>query len=201
VIVCIERFSRIQLFTTSNQLIEALHDLENKYQELIGGKKWAGVGHTGLLQGFLFKVSTEDPEQEIQDAHAYATIKKIPFEEWCKKYAICHHCGKKGHICPDCEKFRADVAAGKIKLNHQPRDNRQRGVREDYGHKPPLHKNFNKDPKAKARVSAFAVFFAGNMGNDNYKDVESPPDEKEENNHEPTEDQLAFLSMVGSLKE
>jgi hypothetical protein len=32
------------------------------------------------LQGSLFKVSTKDPEQEIQDAHAYAAIKKIPFE-------------------------------------------------------------------------------------------------------------------------
>jgi hypothetical protein len=158
VIVCIKCFSRIQLFT--NQLIEALNDLENKYQELIGGKKWAGAGHTGLLQGSLFKVSTEDPEQEIQDPHAYATIKKIPFEEWCKKYAICHHCRKKGHICPDCKKFRADVATGKIKLNHQPRDNLQQDVQEDYGRKPPLHENFNKDPKAKALVSAFSAFFA-----------------------------------------
>jgi hypothetical protein len=34
-----------------NQLIETLNDLENKYQELIGGKEWVGVGHTGLLQG------------------------------------------------------------------------------------------------------------------------------------------------------
>jgi hypothetical protein len=86
-------------------------------------------------------------------------------------------------------------------LNHQPRDNCQCGVREDYGRKPPLCKNSNKDPKAKAHVSAFAAFFAGNTGNDNDKDVKSPPDEKEENNHEPTKDQLAFLSMVGSLKE
>jgi hypothetical protein len=187
--------------TFHNQLIEALNNLENKYQELIGGKKWAGVEHTGLLQGSLFKVSTEDPEQEIQDAHAYAAIKKIPFEEWYKKYAISHHCGKKSHIRPNCEKFRADVAAGKIKLNHQPRDKCQRGVQEDYGRKPPLCKNFNKDPKAKALASAFAAFFAENMGYDNDKDVESPPDKKEENNHKPTEDQLAFLSMVGSLKE
>jgi hypothetical protein len=187
--------------TLHNQLIEALHDLDNKYQELIGSKKLAGVGHTGLLQGSLFKVSTEDPEQEIQDTHAYAPIKKIPFEEWCKKYAIGHHCGKKGHICPNCKKFRADVATGKIKLNHQPHDNCQRGVGEDYGRKPPLCKNFNKDLKAKALVSAFAAFFAGNTGYDNDKDVESPPDEKKENNHKPTEDQLAFLSMVGSLNE
>ena len=136
--------------TLHNQLIEALHNLENKYQELIGGKKWAGVGHTGLLQGSLFKVSTEDPEQEIQDAHAYATIKKIPFEEWCKKYAICHHCRKKGHIRPNCKKFRADVAAGKIKLNHQPHDNRQRGVQEDYGRKPPLCKKFQQRSKGKS---------------------------------------------------
>ncbi len=114
--------------TLHNQLIEALHNLENKYQELIGGKKWAGVGHTGLLQGSLFKVSADNAEQGIQDAHAYAAIKKIPFEEWCKKYAICHHCRKKGYICPDCKKFRADVATGKIKLNHQLHDNHQHSV-------------------------------------------------------------------------
>ncbi len=77
-IVCIKCF--VKNSTLHNQLIEALNNLENKYQERIGGKKWAGVGHTGLLQGSLFKVSTEDPEQEIQDAHAYAAIKKIPFE-------------------------------------------------------------------------------------------------------------------------
>jgi hypothetical protein len=186
-----------------NQLIETLNDLENKYQELIGGKKWAGVGHNGLLQGSLFKISTEDPEQEMLDARAYAALKKIPFEEWCKNYATCHHCGKKGHIRPDCDLFKADVAAGKIKLKSgQRRDNRarHRGVREDNaGRKPPIHKNFSKDPKAKALVSAFAAFFAGNKEEDDEQDVESPKDEEDED--ELTEDQLAFLSMVGSLKE
>jgi hypothetical protein len=88
-----------------NQLIETLNDLEKKYQELIGGKKWAGVGHAGLLQGSLFKISTEDPEQEMLNACAYAALKRIP--------------------CPDCELFKADVAAGKIKLRSgQMRDNR-----------------------------------------------------------------------------
>jgi hypothetical protein len=114
-----------------NQLIENLNDLENKYQELIGGKKLAGVGHTGLLQGSLFKISTEDPEQEMLNACAYAALKRIPFHEWCKNYATCHHCGKKGHIRPDCKLFKADVAAGKIKLRSgQTRDNqaRHRGV-------------------------------------------------------------------------
>jgi hypothetical protein len=150
--------------TLHNQLIEALHGLENKYQELIGGKKCPGVGHTGLLQGSLFKVSTADPEQETQDAHAYAAIKKIPFEEWCKKYAICHYCGKKGHIRPNCKKFRADVAAGKIKLNHQPRDNRQRGIQEDYGRKPPLCKKINKDPKAKSPCICFCSILCRKHG-------------------------------------
>jgi hypothetical protein len=58
-----------------------------------------------------------------------------------------------------------------------------------------------KIQRQKALVSAFAAFFAGNTGNDNDKDAKSPPYEKEENNHKPTKDQLAFLSMVGSLKE
>ncbi len=189
--------------TLHNQLIETLNDLENKYPELIGGKKWAGVGHTGLLQGSLFKISTEDPEQEMLNARAYATLKRIPFEEWCKNYATCHHCGKKGHIRPDCKLFKADIAAGKIKLRScQTRDNqaRHRGVREENaGLKPPFRKNFSKDPKAKALVSAFAAFFAVNREEDDEDDVEPSKDEEEED--EPTKDQLAFLSMVGSLKE
>jgi len=84
----------------------------------------------------------------------------------------------------------------------QRRDNRarHRGVREDNaGRKPPIHKNFSKDPKAKALVSAFAAFFAGNKEEDDEQDVESPKDEEDED--ELTKDQLAFLSMVGSLKE
>jgi hypothetical protein len=32
------------------QLIDVLNDLENAYHELIGGKKWEGVGHPGLSQ-------------------------------------------------------------------------------------------------------------------------------------------------------
>ncbi len=67
------------------------------------------------------------------------------------------------------------------------------------GHKPSFHKNFSKDPKAKALVSAFAAFFAGNREEDDEDDVKPSKDEEEED--EPTEDQLAFLSMVGSLKE
>ncbi len=61
------------------------------------------------------------------NARAYAALKRIPFDKWCKNYAICHHCGKKGHIRPDCKLFKADVAAGKIKLRSgQTRDNRAR---------------------------------------------------------------------------
>jgi hypothetical protein len=186
-----------------NQLIETLNDLENKYQELIGGKKWAGVGHTGLLQGSLFKISTEDPEQEILNACAYAALKRILFDKWCKNYATCHHCRKKGHIRPGCKLFKADIAAGKIKLRSgQMRDNQahHHGVQEENaGCKSPFHKNFSKDPKVKALVSAFAAFFAGNRDEDDEDDVKPSKDEEEDD--KPTKDQLAFLSMVGSLKE
>jgi hypothetical protein len=60
-------------------------------------------------------------------------------------------------------------------------------------------KNFSKDPKAKALVSAFAAFFAGNREEDDENNVKPSKDEEEEDG--PTKDQLAFLSMVGSLKE
>ncbi len=55
----------------------------------------------------------------------------------------------------------------------------------------------------KMRLTRYFLIHVGvhHTGNDNDKDVEPPPDEKEENNHEPTEDELVFLSMVGSLKE
>ncbi len=181
-----------------NQLIETLNNLENKYQELIGGKKWAGVRHTGLLQGSLFKISTEDPEQDMLNTHAYAALKRMPFDEWCENYATCHHCKKKGHIHPDCKLFKADVAAWKIKLRSgQTHDNWARycGVREENaGRKPPFCKNFSKDPKAEALVSAFAAFFAGNREEDDENVVKPSKDIEEED--KPTEDQLAFLSMV-----
>jgi hypothetical protein len=151
----------------------------------------------------LFKISTEDPEQEMLNVCAYAALKRIPFEEWCKNNATCHHCGKKGHIHPDCKLFKADVAAGKIKLRSgQTHDNRahHRGIREENaGRKPPFRKNFSKDPKAKALVSAFAAFYAGNREEDDEDDVKPSKDKEEED--EPTKDQLEFLSMVGSLKE
>ncbi len=96
-------------------------------------------------------------------------------------YATCHHCGKKGHIRPDCELFKADIAAGEIKLRSgQMRDNQacHRGVQEENaGRKPPFCKNFSKDPKAKALVSAFAAFFAGNREEDDEDDVEPSKDE------------------------
>ncbi len=82
----------------------------------------------------------------------------------------------------------------------QTRDNqaRHRGVREENaGCKPPFCKNFSNDPKAKALVSAFAVFFAGNREEDDENNVKPSKDEEEED--EPAEDQLTFLSMVGSL--
>ncbi len=137
------------------------------------------------------------------NARAYAALKRITFDKWCKNYATCHHCGKEGHIRPDCKLFKADIAAGKIKLRSGlTRDNQARhhGIREENaGRKPPFHKNFSKDPNVKALVSAFAAFFAGNREEDDENNVEPSKDEEEED--EPTKDQLAFLSIVGSLKE
>ena len=82
------------------------------------------------------------------------------------------------------------------------RDNRARHhgeQEENAGRKPPFCKNFSKDPKAKALVSAFAAFFAGNREEDDENNVK--PSKNEEEEDKPTKDQLAFLSMVGSLKE
>jgi hypothetical protein len=163
------------------------------------GRSWARVGHTGLLQGSLFKISTEDPEQEMLNARAYAALKRIPFDKWCKNYATCHHCGKKGHICPDCELFKADIAAGKIKLRSgQTRDNRARhhGVREENaGRKPPFCKNFSKDPKVKALVSALQRSLQ-ETGRKMMRTMSNPPRMKRKMTNQPRTNWHSYLWLA-----
>ncbi len=72
----------------------------------------------GRCQCLTYKVlfaagSTED--DEIKDAKALAALKKIPFDEWEKFHAVCHHCGEKGHICPHCPKYIEQVKPGGLK--------------------------------------------------------------------------------------
>jgi hypothetical protein len=71
-------------------------DLELKYLELRGGKKWDGVGHEPVA---FFAGNKEDLDQARSeyDGHARALAargeKPVPFNEWVKT-AFCHGCGE-----------------------------------------------------------------------------------------------------------
>jgi hypothetical protein len=41
-------------------------------------------------------------DDEIAQACAMAAMKNLPWDEWVKKYAKCHHCGAQDHIHPNC---------------------------------------------------------------------------------------------------
>jgi hypothetical protein len=82
------------------------------YLDLVGGKLWAGVNASPTKSSF-FAGSTND--DEITDGKALAALKKIPFEEWTKLHAICHHCGEKGHISPHCPKYIEQVKSSKAR--------------------------------------------------------------------------------------
>ncbi len=133
-----------------------------------------------------------------------AAQKKLPFDEWAKLFATCHHCGKKGHIRPHCPDYIAKVKSGKIKLPYRrngARPNKPNGI-------PKARRDFSKDPKAKAFwVAAFkAMFGDDDEGDKNENNVPSADEDQanttdEKDNKNADEDMRSFLSIVGSLKE
>jgi hypothetical protein len=179
------------------QLNDVLNDLEATYLDLVGGKLWAGVNASPTKAAFVGEYSIDD---EINEAKALAIRKKLPFDEWVKMYAVCHECGKKGHIRPDCPIYLEKVKSGQIKPPL-----RRAGPRKPPG-LPKPRRDFSKDPKAKAFwVAAFNAMF-GEDNEDEKDDVPSTEgneiNDTEDNNDETAnEDMRSFLSMVGSLKE
>jgi hypothetical protein len=89
--------------------VEISNDLKNTYLELVGGKQWQGIGHAGMDQGSSFYTTEEEKE-----ARVLAATNRVPWEEWVKIHAMCHHCGEKEHICPSCPKYFIDIESGKI---------------------------------------------------------------------------------------
>jgi hypothetical protein len=106
-------FQRTLMMNTSlqNQLNDVLNDLETSYLNLVGGKLWAGINSSP--QGSAF-IAGSGYNYEVEHAQAMAAMKNMPWEEWVKLYAKCHHCGEKGHIRPDCPKYLQQIKSGKI---------------------------------------------------------------------------------------
>ena len=200
--IALRRGSLIQDIVKSTslytQLVGLLTDLENAYLELVGGQLWEGVGHPGLDQhnsSFKAKIVGKPPNpKNLRDG--------LPWEEWVKKYAKCNHCGEVGHIRPNCSKYLAAIESGEIK-RPPVRDLGRRPKTRDGAHTP--RRNFLKDPKAKAFLSAFkSMMFDSDDSGDEGDDKESNQDDNDESKsvHEDDDDDLlGFLSMIGSLKD
>ena len=94
-----------------SQLNNLLHDLEVTYLDLVGGIKWDGIIAKPSTSSFFNEVDNADDEDT---ARALAAKSNIPWEKWVKKFAQCNHCGKQGHICPNCPDYLKKVASGEI---------------------------------------------------------------------------------------
>jgi hypothetical protein len=102
------------------QLVDILNDLESVYLDLVGGELWAGVNATPQASSFKAALANGDDANAVVLAavkHMPADVKvlmlvadkTLPWEEWVKLYATCHHWGEKGHIRPMCPKYLAAI--------------------------------------------------------------------------------------------
>ena len=176
---------------------------QDRETDAIAGNKWAGIIATPSESSFFNEIA--DKEEDINASRALAARNNIPWDEWVKKFAKCHHCGEKGHIRPHFPDYLKKVASGEIKCNvgsNRPnvRSPQACSPKDPGTHPPPrTNNNFLKNPKAKAFLSAFqALFNDKNDDNDAKEDSNSQEDELKVDN----EDLHSFLSMIGSsLKE
>lgn len=183
-----------------SQLVGLLTDLENSYLELVGANLWAGVGHKDLDQhGSSFMATQDGKKKTLRDG--------MPWDEWVRKYAKCTHCGKKGHIRPDCPVYLEAIASGALKKpDYRPkRGDPKRGDQRSPPKRESPRRNFLKDPKAKAFLSAFkSMMFDSDESGDEGDNTESNQDVNDESEsvHDDDDDDLqGFLSMIGSLKD
>jgi hypothetical protein len=164
------------------QLVDILKDLESVYLDLVGGKLWAGVNATPQTSSFKVALANGDDANAVVLAAVkhlpadvkecmLAAVKTLPWEEWVKLYATCHHCREKGHIHPMCPKYLAAIQSGEINPKNPCNFH-------DMRKRPPIHQLLGKignrkqppqnlkDPNAKAFLSAFQALFQALFANE-----------------------------------
>jgi hypothetical protein len=191
-----------------NQLNNVLNDLETSYLNLVGGKLWAGINSSPHGSAFIAGSGYKD---EVEHAQATATMKNMPWDEWVKLYAKCHHCGQKHHIRPDCPKYLQQIKSGEIVRGpkHQCPGPCGPPLSCPPSRGPPCppacaepQRDFMKEPKAKAFLSAFQALFTNDKNNNEEEDESNyKQDGDADNGQEVGDDVQAFLSLVGSLKD
>jgi len=129
----------------------------------------------------------------------------IPWEEWIRKHAICIHCGKPGHIRPQCPLYLEAVASGALKPpTYKPKKDDRRAPMKGGPKLSP--NNFLKNPKGKALLSAFNSLLLDSDDSDDDNKEENNEDTAvnyDKNNDQASDDNdlQGFLSMLGSLKD
>ena len=138
------------------------------------------------------------------EAQSYATYVNnkatlFKFDEWVK-LQTCHHCGNKGHVCPNCRKYLAEKANGTLPPPVEKRLTRPAPAFNKY-----RPEKLQKDPKLKALLSAFSAFTTKYLADsqpvasettangDDHEDLASGAEDEDGIN--------AFWGMVGALKE
>jgi hypothetical protein len=94
------------------QLSSLLNDIGVTYLDLVCGNKWEGIVASPASSSFIASPHNNADECE---AHALAAKSNIPWDEWVKLYAKCHHCGEKGHIHPNCPDYFKKIKNGEVK--------------------------------------------------------------------------------------
>jgi hypothetical protein len=135
---------------------------------------------------------------------------------------VCHYCHEeKGHICPKCPKYLADIASGKIKRNNV-RDNTRFGSRTPAdggkqrsndkftnttpadGGKQRFNEKFkNASPKFKTLLAAFQAWSTDDDKNNKNEDQDQVEVSDEDNVDKDLDDEEAFgfFLALTSLKE
>jgi hypothetical protein len=169
---------------------------------------WAGINSSPQGSAFIAGSGYKD---EVEDAQAIAAMKNMPWDEWVKLYAKCHHCGEKGHIRPDCPKYLQQIKSGEIVRGpkHQHPGPCESPLPCPPGRGPPRppgcaepRRDFMKEPKAKAFLMAFQALFTNDKNNNEEEDKSNDKQDGDADNDQGVDDDVrAFLSLVGSLKD
>jgi hypothetical protein len=180
-----------------------LNNIKVTYLDLVGGNSWLGITAAPTQSSFTAKVQQD--EEDEREARALAAKSNLPWDEWVKLHAKCHHCGEKGHIRPQCPDYLKKIKSGEIKQAYCPNYRGQSQARPANCGLPQARCNkFLTDPKAKAFLSAFQARFIpddDDVENGNGDKDSIAHDSDIEQNEGVDRDIYNFLSLVGSLKE
>jgi hypothetical protein len=187
---------------------------------MVGGKLWAGVNATTQASSFKAALVNGDDANAMVLAAvkhtpadikvpALAAVKTLPWEEWVKLYATCHHCGEKGHIHQMCPEYLVASQSGEINPKHPRNFHNMRKkppvcqLPGKIGNRKQPPQNL-KDLKAKAFLSAFQASFQALFANEEASNEDNDEEDKDSsrlddcNVNDDDNDLHGFLSMVGS---